>query len=352
MADTLGKGWIPQPDDEQDWIYQPPTDSSFKVKSHVDLRDTHHVQRDIYNQGEMNSCTANAIASALRYGKNAEAWGARNVKWNPSRMFIWYHERIMTATDGGLVEPAELHKFLLGTEENIAYGKNRLAATGIVSRATIDAHLKQNAGSNERYGFKSLTRYGVCSEETWPYLSLAADVVKHDFYAPPAKALDEAKTFVPPTLTYWRIKDIAENAGDNVIKHMEAALSEHYPIVFGFRGSVANANLGYGVGLDNDFTYTGWVKDNDETWGHAVLCVGFDHEKQRFLVLNSWGTKFGNGGYFYMPYRWFKPEEGMYLDKQWGRLPRCDDIWVVKSHMPPEGTLGTDVTPETTLNHK
>jgi C1A family cysteine protease len=36
--------------------------------------------------------------------------------------------------------------------------------------------------------------------------------------------------------------------------------------------------------------------------GHAVLAVGYDDADQRFLVRNSWGTKWGNGGYFTMPY--------------------------------------------------
>jgi C1A family cysteine protease len=36
--------------------------------------------------------------------------------------------------------------------------------------------------------------------------------------------------------------------------------------------------------------------------GHAVLAVGYDDAEQRFEVRNSWGDRWGNGGYFTMPY--------------------------------------------------
>ena len=38
--------------------------------------------------------------------------------------------------------------------------------------------------------------------------------------------------------------------------------------------------------------------------GHAVCCVGYDDDKQCFVVRNSWGSSWGDGGYFYMPYKY------------------------------------------------
>ena len=36
--------------------------------------------------------------------------------------------------------------------------------------------------------------------------------------------------------------------------------------------------------------------------GHAVLAVGYDDSAQTFMVRNSWGTGWGQAGYFTMPY--------------------------------------------------
>lgn len=36
--------------------------------------------------------------------------------------------------------------------------------------------------------------------------------------------------------------------------------------------------------------------------GHAVLAVGYDESKQRFICRNSWGPEWGDNGYFTMPY--------------------------------------------------
>jgi C1A family cysteine protease len=42
----------------------------------------------------------------------------------------------------------------------------------------------------------------------------------------------------------------------------------------------------------------------DETalGGHAVMAVGYDDAKSRFIVRNSWGAGWGMSGYFTIPY--------------------------------------------------
>jgi C1A family cysteine protease len=36
--------------------------------------------------------------------------------------------------------------------------------------------------------------------------------------------------------------------------------------------------------------------------GHALLVVGYDRRRRQFLVRNSWGARWGLGGYCRMPY--------------------------------------------------
>ena len=53
--------------------------------------------------------------------------------------------------------------------------------------------------------------------------------------------------------------------------------------------------------------------------GHAVMCVGYDDKKQLFIVRNSWGTSWGDKGYFYMPYQVIQ------------NTNMSSDFWVIKS---------------------
>ena len=52
--------------------------------------------------------------------------------------------------------------------------------------------------------------------------------------------------------------------------------------------------------------------------GHAVMAVGYDNEKQVFIVRNSWGLGWGDKGYFYMPYEYIINND------------LCDDFWTIR----------------------
>ena len=53
-------------------------------------------------------------------------------------------------------------------------------------------------------------------------------------------------------------------------------------------------------------------KNEENLGGHAVLIVGYDDEKEVFIVRNSWGPEWGDKGYFYMPYEFVK--QGLAFD--------------------------------------
>ncbi|HEY5069769.1 MAG TPA: C1 family peptidase, partial [Candidatus Acidoferrum sp.] len=52
--------------------------------------------------------------------------------------------------------------------------------------------------------------------------------------------------------------------------------------------------------------------------GHAVLAVGYDDAAQRFIARNSWGAKWGQQGYFTIPYTYLMT----------GSLAR--DFWTIR----------------------
>ena len=79
---------------------------------------------------------------------------------------------------------------------------------------------------------------------------------------------------------------------------MKAALINGTPFVVGI--------LVYSSFETPEVAKTGIVplpKDTDQLLGgHAVVCVGFDDNKQQFIMRNSWGTAWGDHGHFYLPY--------------------------------------------------
>lgn len=156
----------------------------------------------------------------------------------PSRLFIYYNERSMEGT------------------------------------------VNEDSGAEIRDGIKSISKVGVCHEDIWTY-DISRFTVK-----PCQEAYDDAQKH--HGLKYFRL---SQN-----IDEMKHCLANGYPFVFGFSvyesfESEHVARSGYmNLPLSND-KYIG---------GHAVMAVGYTDEN--FIVRNSWGSDWGDEGYFYMPY--------------------------------------------------
>lgn len=111
-------GWIPSLPD--------PRDFKFKITAPVALPESVDLSPccpEVYNQGDLGSCTANAIAAAYEYKLMKQ--GLR--VFTPSRLFIYFNERSLEGT------------------------------------------LKFDSGAMIRDGLKALNKIGVCDEKIWPY---------------------------------------------------------------------------------------------------------------------------------------------------------------------------------------
>lgn len=157
-----------------------------------------------------------------------------------------------------------------------------------------------DAGAQLRDAIKGIASLGACPESEWPY------IVSQFATKPSLKAYQDA--LKSRALTYSRVSQTLYG-----IKHCLSTLGR--PFVFGF--SVFEAFESQQVAL------TGIVPMPKPTeapiGGHAVLAVGWDDVTRRVRVRNSWGAKWGQGGYFEIPYDYL-------LNPQ-----LASDFWVIQS---------------------
>ena len=206
--------------------YVPNLPRSLPVK--VDLRPK---MPPVYDQGNLGSCTANALCGAFGYAVP---------KFMGSRLFLYYNERMLEGT------------------------------------------VSQDAGAYLSDGIKCLETYGLCPESEWPY-NIGRFTVK-----PSPKCYKDA------------LLERVAKAGNirNTLADMKHSLSLGLPFVVGFEV--------YESFESDEVAKTGIVPMPKPTeqllGGHAVLVCGYDDGKSMFIVRNSWGTSWGDKGYFYMPY--------------------------------------------------
>lgn len=171
MTDTSKlslSGWLPDLPDFRDLVFSPKIGAG-SLPPIVDLR-----QQDapIYDQGRLNSCTGNALASLFQFVNKKDA----GQDFIPSRLFIYYGER------------------------------------------EIDGSTNRDGGAKIRDGMKVLAKKGVCKETTWPYVESKVKT------KPSKESYSEALNH--QAIRYERIKD--------TIGSMKQCLADGYPFVFGF----------------------------------------------------------------------------------------------------------------------
>jgi C1A family cysteine protease len=224
--------WAKDPFDIRDKPYQL---AKITLPNKVDLRQ---YASAIEDQGNLGSCTGNAIAGAIEIIDRKN-----NKQLEISRLFIYYQERLL--------------------EGSVYY----------------------DSGAYIRDGIKACYTYGAPLESIWPY--------------------NLSKWATRPTTTAYsdalnrKVTGYAKCANFAAVKN---ALAAGTPVIVGF--------LVYSSFETNAVASTGMMPyPNTITeqllGGHAVCIVGYDDALNggRFICRNSWGTGWGDRGYFYMPYQ-------------------------------------------------
>ncbi|MGN8068977.1 C1 family peptidase [Mucilaginibacter sp. 22184] len=172
IQQTKRYGWLPDLPDHRDFQYAVVRHAALAQPTPplVDLRAQ---CPPVYDQGELGSCTANAIAAAFQF----ELIKQKLTVFSPSRLFIYYNERV------------------------------------------LEGHVKADSGAQLRDGVKSVATLGVCDESLWPY-----NVSK--FATKPTKTL-YTSALKNKALQYTRLNNAA-------INELKTCLAGGNPFVFGF----------------------------------------------------------------------------------------------------------------------
>lgn len=167
---SKGLGWVPDRPDHRDFLYAAPVAMLRALPRRIDLRSQ---CPPVYDQGELGSCTANAIGGAIEFDQMKQ--GLPEV-FVPSRLFIYYNER------------------------------------------AIEGTISSDSGAMIRDGIKTISSQGACPEEMWPY------VISKFKVRPSTSCYTEAAKHT--AVTYQRLVQ--------TLSQMQGCLASGYPFVFGF----------------------------------------------------------------------------------------------------------------------
>lgn len=162
-------GWIPDIPDYRDKMYSAPPRVVAALPPKVDLRAK---CPPVYDQGQLGSCTANAIAGALEFNQMKQG----EQSFTPSRLFIYYNERVVEHT------------------------------------------VSQDAGAMIRDGIKSVAKLGAPPEDPdWPYN------IKNFAQKPPKNAYTDGLKY--QAILYQRVTQ--------QLDQFKGCLADGFPFVFG-----------------------------------------------------------------------------------------------------------------------
>lgn len=161
----------------------------------------------------------------------------------------------------------------------------------------IENTLGQDEGARISTGMEVLRDKGIALESAFPYLPKAdhQDGTKvHNFVSTmPSEAVTRGAAPFKET----KITGIPD------LNAFKAAIAKRKTIAFGiscFKSFESDAVKKTGIVPMPDAALEPMVG------GHAVLAVGYDDAKQHVVFRNSYGTTWGDKGYGYLPYNYFK----------------------------------------------
>ncbi len=237
-------GYLPDAADANDFVFQSMRPRGAVLPPNVDLR---HLCSPVRDQGDLGACTGFAIAVGMREFLLRKL----GVPFTPlSPLFVYYEERVR------------------------------------------EHSVPEDAGAQPRDGFKVLAKMGCAPESDDPYRPTRFT------HAPSKRAVLDAGHY--KIAAYHRLHGLAD---------IQACLAGGNGVVMGF--SVYESFESDAVAQTGKMPMP--APDEKLLGGHAVFCAGYQTNSSFagggvLIVKNSWGTGWGDGGYFYMPFDYVHPK--------------------------------------------
>ena len=193
---------------------------------------------EILDQSTIGACTAHAFDYAYRIQ-------CTDKTFKPSRLYFYFHERL-------------------------AEDPNH------------DVKDLTDSGADVLDGLEYVMKYGVCSENLWPY-----DIAKFEDLPGPECDQDAQQHKIK---SYKQLKesDIKHYILNNIPVLVAVQLYDSF----------------------NDIDETGIVpipkKSEELLGGHELCVISFDNKRKLYGCVNSWGPTFGANGYVFFPYAYFQ----------------------------------------------
>jgi C1A family cysteine protease len=144
----------------------------------------------------------------------------------------------------------------------------------------IEGAINEDEGAYIRDAIKAVDYYGICEESIWPYK------VENFAIQPSNEAYANGK--LRRLKKYYRIAGL-----DDILD----ALNSMYPIVAGI---IVYSSFNQ-ITLENSILQMP-IDTERELGAHAILLVGYDLSRRLILARNSFGPKWGDHGYFWIPF--------------------------------------------------
>jgi hypothetical protein len=230
----------------------------------------------VEDQGQIGSCTANAIVGAIEFGRRRTG-----DQVDLSRLFLYYNARRMRGAE------------------------------------------HEDGGATITHGMGALLTHGVPPETAWPY-----DPAK---VAEPPDAAAYERAAGAADIEYARVDGL---------EHVKGALAQEQPVVFsislpewcygeaGRRGVIP-------VPTDEELALV-----LTQHGRHAMLLVGYDSDGNFFHVRNSWGTGWGDQGYCRLSFDTFQRATAADSTWVLGSLEASGAFSVVRPALTPRAVNG------------